>query len=66
MTIDPETLGHLANLSYGGLMRAKTPDDVSEQLIKDGYARKAVGGLMATDAAHTVLLQHGIKPLRWK
>lgn len=56
---------HLYNLAYGGLMRTKTPDDVADQLIKDGYARKAVGGLVATDAAHQFLVSSGISPPRW-
>ena len=66
MTVEPEILAHIQELAYGGLTRAKTPKDVAEQLIKDGYARHAVGGLMATDAAHRLLVAKGIKPPRWK
>jgi hypothetical protein len=62
----PEQLAHLHNLAYGGLGRARTPDDVAEELVKNGYAKHAAGGLMATDIAHRVLLQHGIKPPRWQ
>ena len=62
----PELIPHLHNLAYGGLLRSKTPDDVAEKLIQDGYARRAVGGLVATDAAHQMLVQHGFKPEKWK
>lgn len=61
-----EHVPHLLNLSYGGLMRSKTPDDVADQLIHDGYARRAVGGLMATDAAHQLLVDRGLKPKSWQ
>ena len=59
-------MAHIQNLAHGGLGRALTPSDVAAKLIADGYARMAVGGLMATDKAHILLAQSGIKPPRWQ
>lgn len=66
MKLDDANFGHLVNLAHGGLMRAVTPDDAADDLIKNGYARKTVGGLVATDAAHQLLLTKGFKPPRWQ
>lgn len=59
-------LEHIANLAYGGLMRTKTPDDVAEELIKNGHAKMTPGGLVATDEAQRLLVQNGMKPPRWQ
>lgn len=64
--MNEEYLPHIQNLAFGGLMRTVTPDDVADDLIKNGYARKAVGGLVATDAAHQLLITKGFKPPSWK
>lgn len=66
MTLKPEHLPHLANLAFGGLIRTKTPDDIAEHLIKNGYAKKVMGGLVATDTAQQVLIQQGFKPKVWQ
>lgn len=64
--MNEDHIPHLQNLCYGGLMRAVTPTEVADELIQKGYARKAIGGLMATDAAHQLLAAKGFKPDRWK
>lgn len=47
-----EQAGHLNNIINGGLMRKVTPAHIEAQFLKEGYIRKAVGGLMITDAGH--------------
>lgn len=64
--MNEDYIPHLTNLCFGGLMRTKTPDDVAEKLIQQGYARHAVGGLVATDAAHQLLVSKGFKPPKWQ
>lgn len=66
MTLKLEHIPHLENLAYNGLMRTKLPDDVAEHFIKHGYARNAVGGLMATSSAQRALIEKGIKPKVWR
>lgn len=66
MMLKPEHFPHLQNLAYNGLMRTVIPDDVAEHFIQNGYAKNAVGGLIATDAAHQVLVERGIKPKAWQ
>lgn len=61
-----QNIHHIHNLAYGGLQRTQTPDDVADQLIKDGLARRAAGGLVATDAAHALLIANGFKPRQWQ
>lgn len=56
--LSPEHASHLQNLVGNGLMRTTTPPDVETHFLQAGYARKAVGGLMATDAGHRVLMQY--------
>lgn len=55
MNLEPEEIAHLQNLATGGLMRTITPEHVAEKFIKLGYAKKAVGGLVATDGAQKLL-----------
>lgn len=64
--VKPEHVSHVTNIAYGGLLKTVTPEDVTEDLIKSGYVRKAVGGLVATDTAHQYLIENGIKPQAWK
>ena len=66
MTLKPEHIRHLENLAYNGLMRTVIPEDVVEHFIQTGYARNAVGGLIATDQAHEALTERGIKPRAWR
>lgn len=47
---------HLQNLAGNGLMRKIVPPDVENYFLQAGYARKVVGGLMATDAGHKALM----------
>lgn len=54
--LEPEEIAHLQNLATGGLLRTITPEHVAEKFIKLGYARKAAGGLVATDGAHKLLI----------
>lgn len=54
--LSDDRAGHLQNLVGNGLMRKVTPDDVTEYFLQQGYARKAVGGLMATEAGHKALM----------
>lgn len=51
-----EHAAHLQNLAGNGLLRKVTPDDVANHFLLAGYARKAVGGLMITDAGHKALM----------
>lgn len=55
MELTDKEKAHLENITFAGLMRTVTPLQVSEKLIRLGYARKAVGGLMPTKAAHELL-----------
>lgn len=56
--LSPEHASHLQNLVGNGLMRTATPPDVEAHFLQSGYARKAVGGLMATDAGHKALIMY--------
>lgn len=47
---------HLHNITHGGLMRKVTPAHVEVQLLKQGYIRKAVGGLIPTEAGFKALM----------
>lgn len=55
--LSSEHAEHLQNLVENGLLRKVTPPDIAEHFLQAGYARKAVGGLMATDAGHRALMQ---------
>lgn len=66
MSLKPEHISHLENLVFGGLMRSKTPDDIAEHFVQNGYARKTFGGLVATGAAQKLLIQKGFKPKVWQ
>jgi hypothetical protein len=55
MDLSDEEMANLHNIVFGGLMRTITPSHIEERLLQSGYARKAVGGLMPTDAAHKLL-----------
>lgn len=55
MNLSDEEMAHLHNIAFGGLMRTTTPSHIEESLVKSGYARKAVGGLMPTEATHKLL-----------
>lgn len=50
-----EEAEHLHNIMYGGLMRKVTPAHIEAQLIKQGHIRRAVGGLMPTEAGFKAL-----------
>ena len=60
---DPDDLPHLENLITGGLMRKITPPEIEAKFLRSGYARKAVGGLVATETAQKIFWenQHGGK-----
>ena len=47
---------HLHNISHGGLMRKVTPPHIEVQLLKQGYIRRAVGGLMPTESGFKALM----------
>lgn len=55
MKLSDEEKTHLENVTFGGLMRTITPSHIEEILLQSGYARKAVGGLMPTEAAYKLL-----------
>lgn len=61
--LSDEHAAHLQNLVGNGLMRKIIPPDVEVHFLQTGYARQAVGGLMATDAGHKALIMYnkGIK-----
>jgi hypothetical protein len=44
-----EHITHLDNIINNGLMRTITPEHVEAYLVHNGYVRRAVGGLVATD-----------------
>ncbi len=54
--LSEEHAAHLQNLIGNGLMRKVIPSDVESYFLQAGYVRKAVGGLMATDAGHKALM----------
>lgn len=60
--MDKDHIPHIKNIAYGGLLRTITPDDVADKLVQDGYARRAIGGLVATDTAHQFLIENGHLP----
>lgn len=47
---------HLHNISHGGLMRKVTPTHIEVELLKHGYIRRAVGGLMPTEVGFKALM----------
>lgn len=51
-----EHIDHLQNIGYGGLMRKVTPRHVESHFLEMGYVRRAVGGLMITDAGHKAMI----------
>ena len=60
--LSAEHAPHLQNLVGNGLMRKVLPDDVAQHFLQAGYARQAVGGLMATDAGHRALMMYNKDP----
>lgn len=55
-TLTDEEIGHLQNITFGGLMRTVIPSHIEEKLLLHGYARRAVGGLMPTDHGHHAII----------
>ncbi len=58
MTLAPEHFEHLDNILNNGLLKKVVPSDAEAALLQSGYARKAVGGLMPTEAGHKAFMQH--------
>lgn len=55
--LNKEHAQHLHNIVHGGLMRKIIPSDIEEQFIKQGYVRRVIGGTVATDIGHRVLME---------
>ncbi len=58
MDLTDEHIDHLDNLINGGLMRKVTPEPMESYLLQNGYARKAVGGLVATNAGQKIFMEY--------
>jgi len=58
MDLNEEHLRHLTNIVEGGLLRKITPPEIAQELIKNGYARNAVGGLMPTEHGYKTLMNN--------
>lgn len=51
-----EEVSHLLNVGYGGLLRKVTPDEMRDNLVKRGLMEQRLGGLVATEEGHMILL----------
>ena len=56
--LNEEESDHMHNIAHGGLMRKVTPDHIEAQFLKSGYVKKAVGGLMITEAGHMAMMAY--------
>ncbi len=54
----PEHFEHLDNILNNGLLKKVVPAEAEVALLQAGYARKAVGGLMPTEAGHKAFMQY--------
>lgn len=52
MQLGDDDIEHLQNIVFGGLMRKVTPPEIEAKLLKTGHIRRAVGGLVPTNAAY--------------
>ncbi len=54
--LSDEHAPHLDNIINGGLMKTIVPSYAEAHLIEQGYAYKAVGGLMPTETGHKAFM----------
>lgn len=57
MSLSEEHIKHLNNIAYGGLMKLSIPDHMENYLSEQGYVRRVIGGLVATEDGKNALVK---------